>query len=416
MTSTATVAVVGGGPAGMIAAERLATAGLEVVLFDRMAALGRKFLVAGRGGLNLTHSEPFEQFVTRYGAATTELVPLLDAFDPTALVEWCEGLGQPTFVGSSGRVFPTAFRANALLDAWTARLAELGVDIRTRHRWLGWDDDGALRFDAPSSETAASDAVAPDGAAFAADATVLALGGASWPNTGSDGAWTEVLGEQQVAVAPLRPANSGFVVEWSEIMVRDFTGTPVKNVGVSVGAASARGELMITDTGLEGGALYAVSRELRDAVDAFGSAELLVDLLPDLDADAVAARLARRRPKDSTATVLRRHLGLDAVKVALLRDVTSNEIPGDDPAMVALAKALPVRVLAPEGIERAISTSGGVRLDEVDEHLMLIRRPGTFVAGEMLDWDAPTGGYLLQASFSTGVAAANGVIAWLGGC
>ena len=394
----------------MIAAERLATAGLDVVLFDRMAALGRKFLVAGRGGLNLTHSEPFEQFVTRYGAATTELVPLLEAFDPAALIEWCEGLGQPTFVGSSGRVFPTAFRANALLDAWTARLEELGVDIRTRHRWLGWDNDGALRFDA-----AESDAVASDGAVFAADATVLAMGGASWPNTGSDGAWTEVLGGHQVAVAPLRPANSGFVVEWSEIMVRDFAGTPVKNVGVSVGAASARGELMITDTGLEGGALYAVSRELRDAIDAFGSAELLVDLLPDLDADAVAVRLARRRPKDSSSTVLRRHLGLDAVKVALLRDVTSNQIPGDDAAMVALAKALPVRVLAPEGIERAISTSGGVRLDEVDEQLMLIRRPGTFVAGEMLDWDAPTGGYLLQASFATGVAAANGVIAWLRG-
>ena len=410
MTSPATVAVVGGGPAGMIAAERLAAAGLDVVLFDRMAALGRKFLVAGRGGLNLTHSEDLDQFVTRYGEATTELVPLLEAFDPAALIEWCEGLGQSTFVGSSGRVFPTAFRANALLDAWIARLGELGVDIRTRHRWLGWDDDGALRFD-----VAASDAAASDGAAVTADATVLALGGASWPNTGSDGAWTDVLTAHDVDVAPLRPANSGFVVEWSEIMVRDYAGTPIKNIGVSVGAASARGELMITDTGLEGGALYAVSRELRQAIDAFGSAELLVDLLPDLDADAVAARLARRRPKDSTATVLRRHLGLDAAKVALLRDATSNQIPGDDPAMVALAKSVPVRVLAPEGIERAISTSGGVRLDEVDEQLMLIRRPGTFVAGEMLDWDAPTGGYLLQASFSTGVAAANGVIAWLRG-
>ncbi len=242
---------------------------------------------------------------------------------------------------------------------------------------------------------------------------MLALGGASWPNTGSDGAWVEVLGAHEVAVAPLRPANSGFVVEWSEIMVRDFAGSPIKNVGVSVGAATARGELMITDTGLEGGALYAVSRELRDAVAAFGSAVLLVDLLPDLDADSVAVRLGRRRPKDSTATVLRRHLGLDPAKVALLRDATSNQIPGDGAAMVALAKALPVRVLAPEDIDRAISTSGGVRLDEVDEHLMMIRQPGTFLAGEMLDWDAPTGGYLLQASFSTGVAAAQGVIDWL---
>ena len=313
MRSSTTVAVVGGGPAGMIAAERLAAAGLDVVLFDRMAALGRKFLVAGRGGLNLTHSEAFEQFVTRYGDATTELLPLLESFDPAALVEWCEGLGQSTFIGSSGRVFPTEFRANALLDAWTERLVELGVDIRTRHRWLGWGDDGALQFDA-----GASGAVE-----FAAGATVLALGGASWPNTGSDGAWTEVLDAHDVALAPLRPANSGFVVEWSEIMVRDVAGSPVKNVGVSVGAASARGELMITDTGLEGGALYAVSRELRDAIEAFGSAELIIDLLPDLDADAVAVRLARRRPKDSSSTVLRRHLGLDPVKIALAarRDV-----------------------------------------------------------------------------------------------
>ena len=398
MTRPATVAVVGGGPAGMIAAERLAAAGHEVVLFERMAALGRKFLLAGRGGLNLTHSEPFERLVTRYGDAAQELQPLLEAFDPSALVAWCDGLGQPTFVGSSGRIFPTEFRANLLLAAWEQRLRDLGVEIRTRHRWMGWDDDGALRFDVGS---------------FAAAATVLALGGASWPNTGSDGTWTEVLGEHDVALAPLRPANSGFVVEWSEIMVRDVAGTPIKNVGVRVGGVSARGELMVTDTGLEGGALYAVSRELREAVDAEGTAVLEVDLLPDLDAEAVAARLGRRRPKDSTATVLRRHLGLDPAKIALLRDVTSNQVPGDDATLVGLVKALPVRVLAPEGIERAISTSGGVRLDEVDEHLMLIRRPGTFVAGEMLDWDAPTGGYLLQASFSTGVAAAQGVIEWL---
>ncbi len=398
MTTAATVAVVGGGPAGMIAAERLASEGHHVVLFDRMAALGRKFLVAGRGGLNLTHSEPFEAFLGRYGEAASWLEPVLRAFDPAALVEWCEGLGQPTFVGSSGRIFPTGFRANQLLAAWEQRLVDLGVEIRTRHRWTGWDDDGALRFDAAS---------------FTADATVLALGGASWPNTGSDGTWTEPLGAQDVAVAPLRPANSGFVVEWSEIMVRDLAGTPVKNIGVRVGGATARGELMITDTGLEGGALYAVSRELRDVVEAEGSAVLEVDLLPDLEADALVARVAKRRAKDSTATVLHRHLGLDRAKIALLRDVTSNQIPADHTSLVALVKALPVRVLAPEGIERAISTSGGVRSDELDEHLMLIRRPGTFVAGEMLDWDAPTGGYLLQATFSTAHAAAQGALDWL---
>ena len=382
----------------MIAAERLALGGCDVVLFERNAALGRKFLLAGRGGLNLTHSEPYERFVTRYGDAADVLDPMLRSFNSGALVEWCEGLGRSTFVGSSGRVFPTEFRANDLLAAWEQRLRDLGVSIRTRHRWLGWDQDGALRFD--------------DGP-FAADATVLALGGASWPGTGSDGSWTELLDEHDVSVAPLRPANSGFVVEWSEIMIRDMAGSPIKNVGVSIGATSARGELMITDTGLEGGALYAVSRELRDEVETEGSAVLQVDLLPDLDADSVAARLGRRRPKDSTATVLRRHLGLDPVKIALLRDVTSNQVPGDHDALVALVKSLPVTVLAPQGIERAISTSGGVRFGEVDEHLMLVRRPGTFVAGEMLDWDAPTGGYLLQASFSTGVAAAGGVLTWL---
>ena len=400
-TAALDVAVIGGGPAGMIAAERLAAAGRRVVLFDAMGALGRKFLLAGRGGLNLTHSEAFDRFVTRYGEAASWLEPMLRSFDAEALVAWCEGLDQPTFIGSSGRVFPVEFRANALLAAWEQRLRDRGVEIRLRHRWLGWDDRGRLRFEGFD----------PVGAT----ATVLALGGASWPGTGSDGAWVDVLRDEGTAVEPLRPANSGFVVDWSEIMVREFAGTPVKNVGVRVGDTTARGELMITDTGLEGGALYAVSRELRRAVDADAQAGavLLVDLLPDLEAPAIARRLAGRRPKDSMSTVLRRHLGLDAAKVALLREATANVLPADDDALVDLVRAVPVRVLAPEGIDRAISTSGGVRLDELDEHLMLVRRPGTFMAGEMLDWDAPTGGYLLQASFSTGVAAADGALRWL---
>lgn len=398
--------MVGGGPAGLIAAEVLAGSGVQVTVYDRMPALGRKLMLAGRGGLNLTHSEPGDALIAKYGPASDWLAPLIDAFSSADLVAWCEGLGQATFVGSSGRVFPTAMRAGELLAAWEQRLAELGVTIRLRHRWTGWTDDGSLRF------TVDERGGEPVEVTVTPDATVLALGGGSWPTSGSDGAWIAPLTGIGVSIEPFRPANSGFVVEWSDVMLADFAGEPVKNVRVSAGDESARGELMITDAGLEGGALYAVSRELTQACVATGSAVLTVDLLPDVDETALAERIAGARSKDSTASVLTRRVGLDRTKVALLRESTGNAVPKGE-ALAALLKALPITVHGPVGLDRAISTSGGVRLDALDDHLMLADRTGVFLAGEMLDWDAPTGGYLLQACFSTGVAAAAGVLAWL---
>lgn len=393
-------AVLGAGPGGLMAAEVLAGGGVDVTVYDAAAAPGRKFLVAGRGGLNLTHSEALEQLVTRYGAAAQQLGPALRAFTPDALREWCAGLGQPTFVGSSGRVFPEDFRANRLLDAWLERLDGLGVQLLASHRWTGWTPDGALRLDGP------------DGAiTVQADITVLALGGASWPGTGSDGAWVPLLVDEGVAVTPLRPANSGVELDWSPVFAERFAGTPVKNVAVRCAGESARGELMVTEHGLEGGAVYALTRSLHDQLDTGAGADLHVDLCPDLDSSAVRARLGRRRAKDSRATALRRHLGLTPAAVGLVRESTDNVLPADDDELAALVKDVVLHVRASAPIDRAISTAGGVALDEVDEHFMLRRRPGTYVVGEMLDWEAPTGGYLLQATFSTAVVAASAALA-----
>lgn len=383
-----------------MAAEVLAGAGVEVTVYDASAAPGRKLLVAGRGGLNLTHSEPLEHFLTRYGRAAEQLGPALRAFTPDALREWCAGLGQPTFVGSSGRVFPEDFRSNRLLDAWLERLDRLGVQHRPLHRWLGWTPDGALRFESPDGELLVQ-----------ADTTVLALGGASWPSTGSDGGWVPVFVGEDVVVTPLRPANSGVELHWSAVFADRFAGTPVKNVAVRCGDESARGELMVTEHGLEGGAVYALTRALHDHLDTGAGADLHVDLCPDLDPAAVRARLGRRRAKDSRATVLGRHLGLAPVAVGLVRESTDNVLPADDDGLAALVKDVVLHVRASAPIERAISTAGGVALDEVDEHFMLRRRPGTYLVGEMLDWEAPTGGYLLQATFSTAVAAARAALA-----
>jgi uncharacterized flavoprotein (TIGR03862 family) len=390
-----------------MAAEVLASAGASVTVFERMPSVGRKLQLAGRGGLNLTNAEPLDALLERYGRARGALAPAIEGFGPDALRAWCAGLGDEPFVGSSGRVFPASFRATTLLRAWLVRLRQLGVELRVRHRWQGWADDGALAF------------VEPDGATVhvPADATVLAMGGASWPRVGSDGAWVGAVAAAGVAVAPLRPANCGFVVGWTELFRSRFEGVPLKNVRLSLAETSARGDLVVTRTGMEGGAVYAISGPLRDAVEAHGPATVAIDLRPDQTVDEVARRLGRRRPGDSTANVLRR-AGFAPVAVGLLREGASRADPvGPLPVgptdLARAAKAVPALVLGPQPIERAISTAGGVRLDEVDGSFMLRRRPGTFVAGEMLDWEAPTGGYLLQASFSTGVAVARGVLAWL---
>jgi uncharacterized flavoprotein (TIGR03862 family) len=397
------VAVVGGGPAGLMAAEVLATAGAAVTVFERMPTVGRKLQVAGRGGLNLTHSEPLDAFLDRYGTARPRLAAAIERFDPTALRAWCEGLGEATFVGSSGRVFPAGLRATRLLRAWLVRLTAVGVELRTRHTWAGWSDDGALRFaDATGQEVL-----------VAADACVLALGGASWPRTGSDGAWVPHLEGVGIEVRPLRPANCGFDVGWTEPFRARFAGAPVKDVALTYGGGSARGDLVITDHGIEGGPVYALSARLRDAIEAAGSAELRIDLFPSAGDTDLAARLRRRRPKDSITTGLRR-AGLPPVAIALLREATGNQIPSEAQELVGLLRSLPLRLTAPRPIERAISTAGGVAFDALDARFMLHDRPGTFVAGEMVDWEAPTGGYLLQAAFATGVAAAEGAIAWLG--
>ena len=400
---TPTALVVGGGPAGLVAAERLAAAGVSVTVAEHMASPGRKLLLAGRGGLNLTHSEPLSTFLGRYGDADRRLVAAVEEFDPDALRAWAEGMGEPTFVGTSGRVFPESLRANDLLRAWLERLGALGVVIRTGIRWCGWSGAGhELRI----VRTGGSETVHPDVA-------VLALGGASWPKVGSDGEWVDTLRSAGVAVADLRASNCGIDVAWSEVFAGRFAGEPVKNVSLTVGDLSVRGELMVTEHGLEGGAVYALSRALRDALDRAGSVVVRVDLRPDLELDAIAERLARRRAKESVSTSLRRSVGLPPVAVGLLREAAANRLPGDPSALAALVRSVPLRVDGLAPLERAISTSGGVRFDQLDEHLMLRARPGTFVAGEMLDWDAPTGGYLLQASFATGVAAAEGALAWL---
>ena len=405
-----TVAVIGGGPGGLIAAEELAAVGLAVVVIEAGASVGRKFLLAGRGGLNLTHSEPFDRFIERYGDAAPALRGALRAFSPDDLRDWSAGLGEATFVGSSGRVFPESFRANRLLDAWTERLVDAGVEVRTGLRWI---DLGELQApgDRPRFVLRCEGSSGPEH--VAADAVVLALGGASWPGTGSDGAWVPTLEAHGVAVGPLRPANSGAEVTWTQLFIDRFAGTPLKNVSVRCGTDAARGELMVTDHGLEGGALYALSTALRQELDEFGAANLFLDLLPDLGDAALRARLERRRPKDSMATVLGRHVGLAPVAIGLLREVTGNRLPSDDQSLVQLLRSARIEVSATAPIERAISTSGGVSLSEIDERFMLRRRPGVFVAGEMLDWEAPTGGYLLQATFATGVAAACGVVGWL---
>ena len=388
----ASVAVIGGGPSGLIAAEHLAQAGLAVSVYDRMPSVGRKFQLAGRGGLNLTHSEPLGRFLDRYGPARALLAPAIEAWPSDALCQWCAGLGQETFVGSSGRVFPRAFKATPLLRAWLVRLAGLGVRVHAGHRWVGWDDAGALRFATATGE-----------AQVRPDATLLALGGASWPRLGSDGGWTPLLRERGVAVNPFRPANCGFLHPWSPVFRERFAGEPLKRIAASFGGETVRGEAVLTADGIEGGVIYALSQPLRDAIDAEGSAVLTLDLRPDLDAVALARRLGGHG--QSLANALRRG-GLAPAAAGLVR-----EVEGAGP-LAERVKALPLRLVGTRPIERAISSAGGIALTELDAGFMLRRLPGVFAVGEMLDWEAPTGGYLLQAAFSTGVAAARAAIAY----
>ncbi len=396
--------VVGGGPAGLIGAEVLAKAGFEVTVYEHMASAGRKLILAGRGGLNLTHSEPAEAFAQRYGPARANLAPALQAFSPTDLRDWCAGLGEPTFVGSSGRVFPESFKATPLLRAWLRRLERFGVRFQPRHKWSGF----------VSSKAGCSRFVRRDGTAVdvSADVTVMALGGASWPRVGSDGTWVDDFVRLGVEVTRLQPSNCGVVVAWSGDFVERFAGVPLKNVAISVGDVRVRGDAMVTELGLEGGPVYAHSAAIRTFLEHNAVGDVLIDLHPDMSVSGLAERLAkRRRPKDSRSTWLRR-CGLDQVSVALMRQAVGAAIPLDALDLAGLVKAVPVQVESLMPIDRAISTAGGVAFSALDESFMVRRLPGVFLAGEMLDWEAPTGGYLLQASFSTGVAAARGAVSW----
>ena len=401
------IAIIGGGPAGLMAAEAANASGAQVDLYDGMASVGRKFLLAGKGGLNLTHSEPSQKFLSRYGARQAQITPLLSSFGPDALRSWARGLGIETFVGSSGRVFPTDLKAAPLLRAWLRRLRQTGVRFHMRHRWSGWDAQGALCF------------VTPEGnRSIESDAVVLALGGGSWPKLGSDASWVPLLVGRGLHLAPLLPANCGFDVSWSEHFRKKFAGHPVKSVAIVVrnnaGAESWHpGEFVITETGVEGGVMYAVSASLRDEILAKGVTTLRLDLAPDRDGPRLTHDLSRPRGKRTMATHLQRQAHIEGVKAGLLREVVSKEDFADPVRLAVAIKALPLRLIAPRPLEEAISTAGGVRFEDLDERLMIRNLPGVFCVGEMLDWEAPTGGYLLTACFATGRAAGTGAAAWL---
>lgn len=399
------VAIIGGGPAGLMAAEVLADRGAAVHLYDAMPSVGRKFLLAGKGGLNLTHSEPLPAFVQRYGARAATVKPWLDAFGPDAVRAWAAGLGIDTFVGSSGRVFPRDLKAAPLLRAWLHRLRAAGVQFHMRHRWLGFGKSSdALRFATPQGELDVP-----------ADATVLALGGASWPQLGSDGAWLPWLRAAGVEVAPLVPANCGFEVGWSDHLRQRFAGAPIKPVRLCFGEAFAqRGEFVLSDYGIEGSLVYAASAAIRDAIARDGAATVTLDLLPDHDAARVAREVAHPRGARSLSSHLKSRLGLAGVKAALLHEVLPREALADAGRVAATLKALPLTLAAPRPVAEAISSAGGVRFESLDDALMLRMRPGLFCAGEMLDWEAPTGGYLLQASMASGRVAGLGASRWIG--
>lgn len=394
-------AIIGGGPAGLAAAERLCEVA-EVHVFDAMPSLGRKFLLAGKSGLNITHGEAFETFLTRFGPARARLEPALRGFAPEAVREWAAGLGIETFEGSSGRIFPRAMKASPLLRAWLTRLREKGATFHTRHKWMGWTDAGALRFEVPAGE-----------ATFEADVTLLALGGASWPRLGSDALWVQLLEARGIAVSPLRAANCGFDAAWTALMKERFAGAPVKSVTLTHGDESVKGDFVVTETGVEGSAIYALSASLRNAIERNGSAVLKLDLTPDRSEERLARDLATPRGKASLSNHLRKKAGIDGVKAALLREIAAPEIFADPAALAHAIKHLEVTLLRPRPIAEAISSAGGIALSELDADFMLAKLPGIFAAGEMLDWEAPTGGYLLSACLATGRAAGDGAARFL---
>ena len=398
------VAIIGGGPAGLMAAEVLSQAGVRVDLYDGMPSVGRKFLLAGVGGMNITHSEPYPAFLARYAERAPQIAPLLRGFDADALCRWIHELGIETFIGSSGRVFPTDMKAAPLLRAWLKRLRDSGVVIHTRHRWLGWDEHDALRIASPDGEIT----VKPD-------ATLLALGGGSWSRLGSDGAWMLPLEQKGVGLAPLQPSNCGFEVQaWSELLVSKFAGAPLKNVAIGLNDDVPRlGECVITATGVEGSLIYALSAPIREAINTQGSATVHIDLLPGRPVDKLQAALSKPRGSRSMAKHLHSQVGIDGVKAALLRELT-DAATFADPALLARAiKALPLTLVKTRPLDEAISSAGGVTFEAMDERLMLKALPGVFCAGEMLDWEAPTGGYLLTGCFASGRAAGLGIVQWL---
>jgi uncharacterized flavoprotein (TIGR03862 family) len=395
------VAIIGAGPAGLFAAEVIANAGHRVSIYERMPSPARKFLLAGRGGLNLTHSEPLERFLTRYGESADEVRMAVETFPPERLIAWANDLDAQTFVGTSGRVFPKAMKASPLLRAWLRRLDSLGVSIKLRHRWVGFNDTGALVFETTNGQLT----ITPDAALFA-------LGGGSWPKLGSDGAWVDQFRNTGVAITPLEPANCGVRVSWSEVFKSRFEGLALKRIALSIASTTVRGEAVVTANGLEGGAIYALGPQIRAALGDGKSATLIVDLKPDLTQPALAERLGRRRSGETLTNFLRKAAHLDPIAVALLREGNA-ALPDSADALAARIKALPLQVVGLASLDRAISTAGGAAWSAVDENLMLKDRPGLFVAGEMLDWEAPTGGYLLQATFATAASAANGLLEWL---
>jgi len=396
------VAVIGAGPAGLIAAETLARKGLRVCVFDGKQTPARKFLLAGRGGLNLTHSEPLDVFVTRYRERQAFLEPMIRGFSPADLRQWCEDLGQETFIGSSGRVFPKTMKASPLLRAWLARLADLGVEFRMGRKWIGWDQNANLLFQNGQAEI---EKVIPR-------ATLLTLGGASWPELGSDGAWQNLLLASGINISPLKPTNCGFTCAWSDHFKDRFAGHALKNIALDTGGESVKGEIMIDKNGIEGNAVYALSATIRKNIEVNGSTEILIDLKPELNLEKLIDKIRTPRGRKSFSTWAGKTLHLSLLQTTLLREIEPDISQCGPESLAALIKALPITLTSPFPIERAISSAGGITPDNLDQHMMLRAIPGVFAAGEMLDWEAPTGGYLLQGCFATGIAAANGILAW----